>query len=159
MREACLYNNWSFCSQGINEMNPLEGGGWVPTIGALTKNEEWRVGGWGLSPKFFRMWVYLIHKNTFLRGSTHFTYHGGALIPYIYVSCFHDDVVKWKHPRYWLLCGEFTGDCGEFTGHRWIPLTQTSDAGLWFFLWSAPEQTAIKTPVIWDAIALIMTSL
>ena len=36
------------------------------------------------------------------------------------------DVIKWKHvPRHWLLCGEFTGDCGEFTGHRWIPLAQT----------------------------------
>ena len=27
--------------------------------------------------------------------------------------------------------------CGEFTGHRWIPLTKASDAGR--FLWSAPE--------------------
>ena len=29
--------------------------------------------------------------------------------------------------------------CGEFTGHRWITLTQASDAELWCFLWSAPE--------------------
>ena len=29
--------------------------------------------------------------------------------------------------------------CGEFTGHRWIPLTKASDAELWYFLWSAPE--------------------
>ena len=29
--------------------------------------------------------------------------------------------------------------CGEFTGHRWIPLTKASDAELWCFLWSAPE--------------------
>ena len=28
--------------------------------------------------------------------------------------------------------------CGEFTGHRWIPLTKASDAELWCFLWSAP---------------------
>ena len=28
--------------------------------------------------------------------------------------------------------------CGEFIGHRWIPLTKASDAGLWCFLWSAP---------------------
>ena len=27
--------------------------------------------------------------------------------------------------------------CGEFTGHRWIPLTKASDAELWCFLWSA----------------------
>ena len=30
---------------------------------------------------------------------------------------------------------------GEFTGHRWIPLTKASDAELWYFLWCAPEQT------------------
>ena len=29
---------------------------------------------------------------------------------------------------------------GEFTGHRWIPLTKASDAEFWCILWSAPEQ-------------------
>ena len=51
---------------------------------------------------------------------------------------------------------------GEFTGHRWIPLTKASDAELWCFLWSVPEQTVeqkINIPVIWEAIAPIMTSL
>ena len=51
---------------------------------------------------------------------------------------------------------------GESTGHRWIPLTKVSDTELWCVIWSAPEQTVeqtIKTPVIWDAIALIVTSL
>ena len=28
--------------------------------------------------------------------------------------------------------------CGEFTGQWWIPRTNTSDAELWRFLWSAP---------------------
>ena len=45
----------------------------------------------------------------------------------------------------------------ETTGHRWIPLTKASDAEIWCFLWSAPEQTVeptIRTLVIWDAIAL-----
>ena len=49
--------------------------------------------------------------------------------------------------------------CGEFTGHRWIPLTKASDTELWCFLWSVPEQTVeqtAETPVIWDAITLIM---
>ena len=32
--------------------------------------------------------------------------------------------------------------CGEFTGHRWIPRTEASDADLWCFLWIAPEQSA-----------------
>ena len=52
--------------------------------------------------------------------------------------------------------------CGEFTGHWLIPLTKASDAELWCFLLSAPEQTVqqtIETPVIWDAIVFIMTSL
>ena len=52
--------------------------------------------------------------------------------------------------------------CGEFTGHRWIPRTKASDVELWCFLWSAPEPTdeqTMETPVIWDTIALIMTSL
>ena len=51
---------------------------------------------------------------------------------------------------------------GESIGHGWIPLTKASDAELWYFLWSAPEQTVeqtIEMPVFWDAIALIITSL
>ena len=67
----------------------------------------------------------------------------------------HDDIIKWKYfPRYWL----FTM-WGETSGHRWIPLTKASEAELWCFLWSAPEQIVeqtIETPVIWDA---ILTSL
>ena len=31
--------------------------------------------------------------------------------------------------------------CWEFTGHQWSPLTKTSDAELWCFLWTPPEQT------------------
>ena len=32
--------------------------------------------------------------------------------------------------------------CGELTGHHvWIPRTKASDAKLWYFPWSAPEQT------------------
>ena len=45
---------------------------------------------------------------------------------------------------------------------RWIPLTKASDADIWCLLWSAPDPTVkqtIETPVIWDAIAHIMTSL
>ena len=52
--------------------------------------------------------------------------------------------------------------CGESTGHRWIPLVKASDAELWCFLWSVPEQTVeqtIETTVIRDAIVLIITSL
>ena len=46
--------------------------------------------------------------------------------------------------------------CGEFTRHRWIPLTKTSDAGLWcFFFFCAWANAWInnRDAVIWDAIA------
>ena len=51
---------------------------------------------------------------------------------------------------------------GGSIGHRWIPLSQASNAELCCFLWSAPEQTAEQTIgmlVIWDAMAFIITSL
>ena len=41
--------------------------------------------------------------------------------------------------------------CGEFTGHRWIPFTKTSNSELWWFFLSAPEPTVeetMETPVI-----------
>ena len=50
----------------------------------------------------------------------------------------------------------------ESTSHWWIPHTKASDAELWCFIWSASEQKVeqiIEMPVIWDAIALFMTSL
>ena len=51
--------------------------------------------------------------------------------------------------------------CGEFAGHRWIPLTKASDAEIGCFVWSAPWINGwvyrIAMLVIWDAIALIMT--
>ena len=59
------------------------------------------------------------------------------------------DVIKLKHfVRYWPLV----------TGIHRSPV-DSPHKGQWCFLWSAPEQTvgqAIETPVIWDAIALIM---
>ena len=72
------------------------------------------------------------------------------------ISTIHDDVI----PQFMMTSSN--GDIfrvtgllrGESTGHRWIPLTKVSDAELWCFLWSAPEQTVeqtIETPVIWDA--------
>ena len=57
----------------------------------------------------------------------------------------HDDVISRVTGPLW----------GESTGHRWIPLSNASDMGLWYFFWSAPEQTieqTIEILVIWDAI-------
>ena len=48
--------------------------------------------------------------------------------------------------------------CGEFTGPRWIPLTKASDAELWCSFWSNGWAT-VETPLIRDAVAVIMTLL
>ena len=51
---------------------------------------------------------------------------------------------------------------GETTGHRWISLTKASDVELWYFFFICAwtnDWDAIEMPVIWDAIAIIMTSL
>ena len=50
----------------------------------------------------------------------------------------------------------------EGIGYRWIPLTKANEAELCYFLWSVTKQTVeqiIETPVVWDDITLIMTSL
>ena len=68
----------------------------------------------------------------------------------------HNDIINWKQFR---ASGPLRG---ESTGQRWIPLKNTSDAELSWFIWSAPEQTVeqtLDTPVICDAMELIMTSL
>ena len=84
------------------------------------------------------------------------TYYKVTKLWHLMLQCWHDDVINGNIFRVtsplW----------GEFTGHRWIPLTKAIDAELGCFHWSALEQTVeqtIETPVIWDAIAPVMTSL
>ena len=80
-----------------------------------------------------------------------FVFFGGYSISY---KNEHDDVINWKHfPRYWPLC---EGNHG--------PTMDSPHKGQWrralIFLWSSSEQTAeqaIETPVIWDAVALVVT--
>ena len=50
--------------------------------------------------------------------------------------------------------------CREFIGNRWIPCTTASDEKIWCLLLSEPTVAqTMEKPVIWEAIALIMTSL
>ena len=61
-----------------------------------------------------------------------------------------------------LMMTSSNGNIFPVTGYLRGPLKKASDAELWCFLWSAPEQTVeqtIETPVFWNAIGLIMTSL
>ena len=103
------------------------------------------------------------------------------IILYMYINAYIEDVystfflIKFTlfyefghHTTWWRLRMEtFSALLTICEGnHRppgpWIPLTKASDAELWCLLWSAPKQTVeqtIETPVIWDAIALILTSL
>ena len=68
----------------------------------------------------------------------------------------NDDVIKWKHfPRHWPFV---RGIHRSAVNSR----TKASNAELWCFLWTAPDSTVeqtMKTLVIWDDNALIMTSL
>ena len=51
---------------------------------------------------------------------------------------------------------------GESACQRWIPLKKASNAELWYFLWCVLEQTAeqaVEILLIWDATALIVTSM
>ena len=57
---------------------------------------------------------------------------------------YHDDVIKWKKNRVTGLL------CGDFTGHRWIPITKASFSELWYFLWSARLNTRWSKQ-FWDA--------
>ena len=75
---------------------------------------------------------------------------------WIWYDTDHVSTVKGKHlPHYSPFVREITDD-------RRILLTKASDAELWYFLWSSPEQTVEHTnemPVIWDTIAPMITSI
>ena len=58
----------------------------------------------------------------FSRNKTSLTHHSGSMM-----TSSNGNIFRVTGPL-----------CGEFTGHRWIPLTMASNAELWCFLWSAP---------------------
>ena len=97
---------------------------------------EWWVEGRGMRANSCG-WEFVLYIKTHFYGehSLHISWRSTHLLHLYFPFSW------WRHqmehvPRHWLFCGEFTGDCGEFTVHQWIPLTQTSDAELWWFLWT-----------------------
>ena len=57
--------------------------------------------------------------------------------------------------------GEFPSQMASYAENVSMFPHKASDAELWWFRWSASEQAVkntIETPVIWDTIALIVTS-
>ena len=92
-----------------------------------------------------------------------------SLANVLFSMCGRSMILMEHYEKYFLIMMSSNGNMfritgplwGEFTGHRWIPLTKASFAELWCFVWSSPEQTVDQTTetlVIWDAIALNMTS-
>ena len=72
----------------------------------------------------------------------------------------HSDVAWWRHQMETV--SALLSICGNPPVTSGFPPTKASDAELWCFPWSTPEQMVeqtIETSVIWDAITLIMTSL
>ena len=81
-------------------------------------------------------------------------------------SAYELQCLQWKPIVVMSMMPSSNGNIFHITGPLWGestgPLTKANDAEFRCFLWLAPEQTfehAIGTLVIWDAIALIMTSL
>ena len=111
---------------------------WVPTMGALTvEGRGMRALSQILSDESLS--YSLKHIST---GDTHFTFHGGALISYISISCFHDDSSNGSMFR---VTGFSAGNSPVTAGNSPVTgVTQTSDAELWCLLWSAPEQTVVN---------------
>ena len=73
----------------------------------------------------------------------------------IFVFCSQHCSYGWSSTVTW-----WRHQMGKFSAP--LVVCEARDAERWCFLWSAPEQTVeqtIETPVIWDTIALTMTSL
>ena len=85
----------------------------------------------------------LIEIHTFSVKKMHLKMSSGKWQPF----CLRPNVLKQGPERYAMMTSSkgnifhVTGTLwGEFTGHRWIPLTKASDTELWYFLWSASQQ-------------------
>ena len=83
---------------------------------------------WGSKPQLCR-------KQAVLEWPTMYDFGNGYMWILTFQSQWYsdDDVIKWKHfPRYWPFVR-------EFTVHRWILHTMSSDEEHWCFLRSTPE--------------------
>ena len=89
---------------------------------------------------YYYRWSICVLSNLHMITPRHFLKERHPIVYWILL--FHDDVIKWKHfPRYWPFLR-------ESTGHRFFDLRLNN-----------PVEQTIETPVILDAIALIVTSL
>ena len=101
------------------------------------------------------------HGNTFRNNGTLWHTVAGSTERWWLISSW------WHHQIEIFFALLAVGACGEFTVHRWIPLTKVSDAELWCFLASAPwinnwannrEATDLKRyRVHYDVIVMVLT--
>ena len=154
MREACLYNKWCFCSnifdnlQGINEMNPMEvffgGGGGDDESPRWGHSPRMRSGGSGV-----RALSQILSDVSLSYSLKHISTGEHSL----HISCRITQLLHlyflfswWRHQME--ICSASLAFVRGI--HRWLrgihrspvnsPHTD-SDAELWYFLWSTPEQT------------------
>ena len=152
MREACLYNNWSFVPiflkiyRALMKWTPWSffwgggGGDESPRWGHSPRMRSGRVRGWGLSPKFFALRVSLKHVFTG-EYSLHISWRSNHLLHLYFMFSW------WRHQM------ETCSTSLAFVRgiHRWLRGIHRSpvnshDTDQWrgalmFFLWSTPEQT------------------
>ena len=68
-----------------------------------------------------------------------------VIIPHVLYSC-NIVMMMSSNGNIFRVTGHF---CGEFTGHRWILRTKTSDAEIWCFLWSSMNKWLSKQSWCW----------
>ena len=137
LRRPSISPNWLCCSQGLTTLGILIKDMDMKTLYAIT-------GWWGR----LEMLSFPTGKNT------HKIFWFDVALWY-YVFCIFFLGIMMTSPD-----GNIFRVTGLCEGNRWISLTKVSDPEFWCF--SSPEQTVeqtIETPVIWDDISPIMTSL
>ena len=116
MRETFLHNNWSFVPIFLEMYRVLMkwthwslfcfffgggGGAMMSPHDGGTHLECVEGRGEGSLPNYF-VWEFILFIKTHFTGEHTLYISWRRTHPYIYISCFHDDIMKWKYvPRYW----------------------------------------------------------
>ena len=139
MREACLCSNWSFVPMFVKIYRALMR--WTPwsflgEVAVMSPHDGGTHLEWGVEGRGMRALSQILSDESLSYSlkhistgehSLHISWRSTHLLHLYFLFSW------WRHQmetcRYWLLCGEFTGDCGEVTGefpsHR--PVTRSFD--------------------------------
>ena len=153
MREACLYNKWCFCSnifenlQGINEMNPLEL--FWGEVAMMSPHDRGTHLEWGVEGRGMRALSQILSDVSLSYSLKHISTGEHSL----HISCRITHLLHlyflfswWRHQM-----ETCSASLAFVRGvYRWLRVIHRSpvnsphtdsDADLWCFLWSTPEQT------------------